>query len=262
MLPFLVHWQDVLFPGFVSTVLGLAGVALGLRTREARATILFYAVVGLIAFWVSFGPSAGLYAWLYDVLPVFSLIRAPARFALVVTFTLSVLCAFGTTRLTRGRPRAGWVAAGLAVVAAAELAVIPIGWREAEPLPAPYQLLATLPRGAVLEMPFWYRRTDFPRHAYYMLNSTAHWQPLINGYSDYIPDDFRDMVILVSSFPARDAFKILEKIGPRYVVFHLNFYDRINRPRVLKRIEEFSRYLRPLAKEGDVWLYEIVEWPR
>ena len=27
-------------------------------------------------------------------------------------------------------------------------------------------------------------------HAIYMLNSTAHWMPLVNGYSDYIPPDF------------------------------------------------------------------------
>jgi hypothetical protein len=164
--------------------------------------------------------------------------------------------------VTRGRRLGAWLAGGLAVVAAAELAVIPLGWREVEPLAAPYRTLALLPKGAVVEMPFWYRRSDFPRHAYYMLNSTAHWQPLINGYSDYIPTDFRDMVILVSSFPTRDSFAILEKLGARYAVFHLNFYDRVNRPRVLQRIEEFSPYLRPLAKEGDVWLFEIVGWPR
>ena len=111
-------------------------------------------------------------------------------------------------------------------------------------------------------MPFWYRRPDFPRHAYYMLNSTAHWQPLINGYSDHIPGDFRDMAILLSPFPTLGSFAILEKRGARYVVFHLNFYDRVTRPRVLARIEHFSRYLKPLAKEGDVWLFEIVDWPR
>jgi hypothetical protein len=262
MLPLLGHWRDVLFPGFISTVLGTIGAALALRRRESRATISLYVTIGLVALWASFGPSAGLYAWLYHAVPVFRLLRAPARFGIVVAFASSVLCAFGVAHLTRGRPRGAWVAAGLAVVAAAELAVIPLGWREVEPVAAPYRMLALLPRGGVIEMPFWYRRPDFPRHAYYMLNSTAHWQPLINGYSDYIPGDFRDMVILVSSFPSRDSFAILETLGARYAVFHLNFYDRVSRPRLLQRIEEFSPYLRPLAKDGDVWLFEIVGWPR
>jgi hypothetical protein len=69
------------------------------------------------------------------------------------------------------------------------------------------------------------------------------------------------MVVVVSSFPARDSFKRLEPIGPRYVVFHMNLYDRINRQRVEARINEFSSYLRLLMREGDVWLYEIVDWP-
>jgi hypothetical protein len=112
-----------------------------------------------------------------------------------------------------------------------------------------------------VELPFFYRRHDFPRHAIYMLYSTYHWQPLVNGYSDYIPADFRDMVVVVSSFPALESFKRLEPIAPRYVVFHMNMYDRINRPRVEARIQEFSPYLRLLIREGDVWLYEIVGWP-
>jgi hypothetical protein len=262
MLPLLGHWKDILFPGFVCLIIGSAGAAVAFRRRESRDTILLYVTIGLVAFWASFGPSGGLYTWMYHLVPVFSLLRAPARFGIVVAFALSVLCAFGAARLARGRPRGTWIVTGLAALAAIELLAIPIGWREVEPLAAPYRVLAGLPKGAVIEMPFWYLRPDFPRHAYYMLNSTAHWQPLINGYSDYIPGDFRDMVILVSSFPRRDSFAILEKLGARYAVFHLNFYDRVSRPRLLARLEEFSPYLRPLAREGDVWLFEIVGWPR
>jgi hypothetical protein len=262
MLPLLGHWNDILFPGFVSILFGIAGAAGGLRKGRSRDTILLYAAIGAIALWISFGPPAGLYSALYYSVPAFRFLRAPARFGVLVTFALSVLCAFGVAKLTQGRRRGAWMAAALALAAGIELAAMPIGWREVEPIAAPYRTLALLPRGPVLEMPFWYLRPDFPRHAYYMLNSTAHWQPLINGYSDYIPDDFRDMVIPISSFPTRESFAMLEKRGARYVVFHLNFYSRVARPRVLERIEEFSSCLRPLSKEGDVWLFEIVGWPR
>jgi len=94
-----------------------------------------------------------------------------------------------------------------------------------------------------------------------MLLSTAHWQPLVNGYSDHIPQDFRDNALPLSGFPSRDSFAILEKIGARYAVFHLNMMQ--DRAAVAARIEnDYLGYLRPLEKDGDVWLYEIVSWPR
>jgi hypothetical protein len=133
--------------------------------------------------------------------------------------------------------------------------------RDAEPVSPVYHTLAVQPAGPVAEFPYFYLRRDFPRHAYYMLNSTTHWMPLINGYSDHIPQDFRDQVILLSSFPTRDSLAILGKIGARYVVFHLNLYDRRSRERLVERIDQYGQYLRPLAKEGDVWLFEIVAWP-
>ena len=82
--------------------------------------------------------------------------------------------------------------------------------------------LARLPRGPVIELPFWSENVAYHRHAEYMLLSTAHWQPLVNGYSDHIPQDFRDNALPLSGFPSRDSFAILEKIGARYAVFHLN----------------------------------------
>lgn len=110
-------------------------------------------------------------------------------------------------------------------------------------------------------MPFFYRRQDFPRHTLYMLNSTYHWQPLINGYSDIIPADFREMVIPVSRFPSRESFAILRRLGARYAVFHMNLYEPLNRRWALEGLEEFAPYLRLIARDGDVWLYEIVGWP-
>jgi hypothetical protein len=94
-----------------------------------------------------------------------------------------------------------------------------------------------------------------------MLYSTAHWHPLINGYSDYIPPDFRAMVIPVSSFPNRESFAILKQLGARYVIFHWHWYDHRQVVVVQQRIEEFRDYLRPVCLENPVWLFEIVAWP-
>ena len=102
----------------------------------------------------------------------------------------------------RRSPRIALAAGGaLAVMFASELAVAPLKLNDAPPVHEAYRRLAKLPRGVVAEFPFYYERPDFPRHARYMLASTYHWQPLVNGYSDHIPSDFRQIVRPISSSP-------------------------------------------------------------
>jgi hypothetical protein len=120
-----------------------------------------------------------------------------------------------------------------------------------------------VPRGAVAEFPFYSDRSNYPRHAQYMLFSTAHWQPLINGYSDYIPDDFRDAAPALDTFPSPAAFEALHRFRARYIVLHFNLYDHRSVPRIQASLEhEYAPYVRPLARENDVWIYQIVGWPR
>jgi hypothetical protein len=181
---------------------------------------------------------------------------------ILVTLSLVVFAANAMAHLLSRTTRPVIAATVLAVLSVADLATAPLTqFRSAEPTALAYRTLATLPRGAVIELPYWYERHDFPRHAYYMLNSTAHWQPLVNGYSDHIPQDFRRNVVTLSSFPSRESFAILGKAGARYVVFHLDMYDVRLRTRLFERLNIYSPYLRPLVQEGSVWLYEIVDWP-
>jgi len=259
-LPALGEFSEVLFPGIITTTAGLAGAwVMFQRTRDVA---VLYLLVALFAFWSSFGPDAGLYRAFYEAVPVFSFLRAPGRMGIMVTLSLVVFASVAVSRFAARSRRPVLSCAVVACLAVAELATMPLGqFREAEPLAAAYRMLATLPRGAVVELPYWYERWDFPRHAYYMLNSTAHWQPLVNGYSDHIPADFRRSVVALSSFPTRQSFDILARSGARYVVFHLDMYDVRLRERLFDRLKAYSDYLRPLSQEGSVWLYEIVGWP-
>ena len=122
-------------------------------------------------------------------------------------------------------------------------------------------MLASLPAGPVVELPFWYERLDYHRHAFYMLNSTVHWQPMVNGYSDVIPQDFRDNAKPLSAFPDAASFEILEKIGARYALFHLDWYDDRSRQRLMDRLQEYQPYLKPHYTEGELWLFEIRGFP-
>ena len=267
--------SEVLFPGAVALVLGLAGAFVGWQlttaaahraatteTRLDRGVVLSYIITGLVSFWITFGPKAGLYSVLYATVPVFSFLRAPGRTGIVVALCLTVLASIAIARLLERRRHAGWMAAGLMIVAVADLVQAPIGLREAPPTPSAYQELARLPVAPVAVFPYWANNLNYHGHAEYMLASTAHWQPLINGYSDHIPQDFRDNSLILRGFPTLESFAVLERLGARYVVFHLGRYAGPSHEEVLGKIEAFANYLRPIDKTGDVWLFEIVGWPR
>jgi hypothetical protein len=237
---------------------------MGRKAAPARGhadDVVFYGGIGALALWASFGPAGGLYSALYKSIVLFSWLRVPSRIGIVVTLALCVLAAFAIDRLTRTRRRGAALAGAMVIVSLADLFVAPLTLNEAAPLPRAYEELARAPKGPVAEFPFFYLSTDAHRHAEYMLPSAFHWWPLINGYSDYIPRDFREMLIPISSFPTLESFAILKRLGARYVVFHPTLYHRIALRDVKARLQEFRDYLRPLWTEGNVWLYEIVAWP-
>jgi hypothetical protein len=267
VLQYLDPWGEVLFPGIVVTVtglMGLAGLASLRRLRPdapRRDHLWFYASVTAIAFWSSLGPDAGLYAWLYRVVPVFAWLRAPSRFGLLVVLALAVLGGFAIQALLSRWRRAALASAALVALVMADICVAPLFMVEARPTAPAYESLRKWPYGPVAEFPFFYLRMDFSRHSEYMLYSTAHWRPLVNGYSDHIPPEFRAMVVPLSSFPNPESFAILKQLRVRYVVFHLNLYDRRAVVDLRDRIDQYREYLRPIRIEDPVWLFQIAAWP-
>ncbi|HJU44502.1 MAG TPA: hypothetical protein VJ691_16870 [Vicinamibacterales bacterium] len=256
--PYVADASEVLFPGIMATVFGVWGAYIW----RGKDVAWFYITTAIIAFWTTFGPKAGLYTVFYYTIPVFSFLRAPSRTGIVVTLCFVVLATAALRKVMDIR-KGMTVFVILCALAVADTYRAPLRMREAPPVPAVYRTLARLPRGPVIELPFWSDRLAYHRHAEYMLASTYHWQPLINGYSDHIPQDFRDAALPLSGFPSPDSFKILEQRGARYVVAHLDWMDARSREALVERLErEYINYLRPLEKDGDVWLYEIIGWPR
>ena len=104
MLGLIGHWNEVLFPGFVTLIGGIAGLVVGLRVGgRFREISLLYGGLGALACWASFGPSAGLYTVFFNLIPPFALMRAPSRFGVVVTLTLVVLAGIAVRRAGRAR---------------------------------------------------------------------------------------------------------------------------------------------------------------
>jgi hypothetical protein len=155
--------------------------------------------------------------------------------------------------------RSSGLAALLMVIAVAELRV-PLSFSPVPPVEMAYRILATLPPGPVLEMPFYSWQFASARTEY-MLNSTAHWMPLVNGYSSHTPQEFLDKTPVLGGFPSPEAFKILERDRVRYAVFHMDKFGPAVRDDVVARLRAFDRYLARRYADERIWLYEIVEFP-
>jgi hypothetical protein len=84
--------------------------------------------------------------------------------------------------------------------------------------------------------------------------------PLVNGYSDHIPQDFRDAAFVLDSFPSTDTFAVLRRRRVRYIGIHWDMFG----PRaeeIRSRLQPFTQYLRLLASDSRMSLYEIVAFP-
>jgi hypothetical protein len=200
---------------------------------------------------------------LYRIVPTFSFLRAPSRFGLVVAFGLAVLASIGiAAALERVELRTGSGALAAMFIGAFAVAeaFVPLKFEPALQAHPAYRLLATLPDGPVVELPIYSRVLGF-RRAHYMLDSTVHWKPLIDAYSDHIPPDFDARAEALADFPSLTAFADLKRDHTRYAVIHRSAYEGRMREELDERIKQFAPYLRLLAGDSNLLLFEIVRYP-
>ena len=117
---------EVLFPGFVTTVFGILGVWMRASLRRGEV-VAIYGGAAALAIWASFGPVAGLYTLLYDLVPAFPLLRAPSGSALIADFGLAILAGVAIAALLHGRRHGSLIAAALTVVAVGG-SDVPLQW--------------------------------------------------------------------------------------------------------------------------------------
>ena len=111
--------------------------------------------------------------------------------------------------------------------------------------------------GAVLELPI-YQRREFHRNAGYLLASTVHWRPLVNGFGGFAPPDFDDNAHLAGGFPSVLTVAWLQEIGVGYVVIHLDRYGD-HALRMLSELEKLERRRDLVLEfvEGPTRLYRV-----
>ena len=225
-----LHWSlwahrvgdaTALFPGVTALALGVMTLATGIAFRDRRARMcLAIAVTGLL---LSFGPAMPGYTTLYETFTPMQALRASARFGWLALFALALLAGFAVAQVRKhwiARPSpAGAAGIVLLVLVNVEALRAPIWYTPFDRIPSTYTRLAAEPPGAVVEIPI-YSPLQFARNAGYMLNATAHWKPLVNGYSGFVAPQYGERAGRFAGFPRPDALIALRSAGVRYAVVH------------------------------------------
>jgi hypothetical protein len=261
MLALLGSWKEVLFPGFQAIVLSIVAIVITARhrTRPQVRVVGYYVVMMVFAFWISLGPDAGLYTLLYHTLPAFSFLRAPARMGIMVTLGVALLSALALTWWRPGSPaRQRVFVAVMVLIALVESWAGPLQLQTATPVNKVYRHLAILPEAPVAEFPFYHGAEERHRQTEYMLMSTFHWKPLLNGYSDHFPTDYLMDKPVLTTFPSQDAVAILQDRGVRWVVVHFNRYPADYARKLRPLMRTMGRQLRVVIDDTEVGLYEVI----
>jgi hypothetical protein len=222
---------DSFFPGITAVLLAGAALIWAIRgrelphadsprlTRNRLWTLVAVAVAGLV---LSLGTQTPVYGWLFHVLPPMQGLRAAARFGNLFLLGIAGLAGMGLAFTLSRLPAARGSSAAIAVVALANLEALraPFPYHRFEGIPAIYSMVAQAPGRVVLaEVPFYPPGIVF-ENATYVLNSTAHFKPLMNGYSGYTPDTYLKYAEAFAGFPDERAIGAMRQAGVTHVMVH------------------------------------------
>ena len=234
---------DSFFPGI--TVLGLAVTALVLAARRrfedddpVRARIWMLVGMATVGFVLSLGTATPMYGWLFQIFPPMQGLRAAARFGNLFLLGTGILAGIG---LALWRPRAV-VAAALVAAVNVEALRAPFIYKPFSGIPELYRLIADEPGPVVVaEQPFFPRWAIF-QNSPYVLASTAHWRPLMNGYSGYTPDSYQRYADAFWYFPEAWAIQAMKDAGVTHVMVHVAAFhkDRMAVVPVLDKRPDFE----------------------
>jgi hypothetical protein len=186
--------RDTLFPGLVSLVLGLVGLAAA--PKRYRAFALLASAVAILA---SLGPETAAYRFLHQHLVLVRGVRALARFSLLPVLCLSVLTGLALS----ARRRIALPALAFLMI---ESSNVPIRYAAA---PRPSELARWLAgrEGAIAYLPLGERDTEV------MLDGVAHFRPLVNGDSGFVPRPYTRAMELLARRPDDDADQARSRTG-------------------------------------------------
>jgi hypothetical protein len=240
------------FPGVVGLALAAAALAAPETRRDVRVRMCLIAALGCAI--VGMLPAAPFYPVLHRTIPLFQAVREGSHIAQIVVMLLAVVAGFGAAAVgRRWSNRRTWPAAAVALCVAVNVEALraPLGYQPFEGIPAIYDELADTPGAVVVELPF-FPGSAFFHNAPYMLNSTRHWRPLLNGYSGFRPASYEDSFKAAAGFPEERSLAALHELGVTHVVVH----GELTGPALVKLLEGVPS-LELLGASGPVHLYRL-----
>ena len=261
-----------LFPGVAAFALAALATWHGLRDPVRRRTTAVYLSLALCALGVALGPeiqafgktiAPGPFALLREI-ELFRMIRVPARASMFFTLAISMLAAMALDRVRRPA-----LQTALLVVALAEAAAFPLDVVAAERCirtservtPVDAWIAAEPGREAILELPILPNDGLFQRPRFddsvYLLRSTAHFKPLVNGYAGTEPPFYAELREAMREFPSEAAMTRVRALGVRRIVVHLKALGPNRRQAFEERLPAFASSLEEKARFGDDLVLEV-----
>ena len=204
--------------------------------HDERRTIVTGIALVVVGYVLSLGfvsPTLGVRLpmhYLARVVPPLAGFRATQRFALVIYLGVLMLSASGFARLVKSWPRRYQVTACVAACAVFLLEVFPFTLPVHADLryevSAPDRAIAVYQRSrsaplVILHLPINYFVEPNPvSEATYMVDSTAHWANVVNGFSGGVPRGFLERMTTLQSLPDAHAVKLLFDLGVDVVAVH------------------------------------------
>jgi hypothetical protein len=236
--------------------------------RPLELHIITYATIFLVALLLGLGPRVIAYGtdlgpgiFQSPYIPVFSVIRASGRFALLMGFAASVLAGFAVAALRRrfaGRAGGGIMAALVGIV------FIDVWWfdrlptataRMARSHPAYEWLRDSAEPGAVIEYP-----TKQNRFAVY--GGLHHRRRIVNGLGITRPREHDAIRHMSQDLSRRQVAALRRDMHPRFIVVRTDLYDEDLRATVLRRIAEQPDALKVRATFGQSLVLELLQRER
>jgi hypothetical protein len=258
---------DSFFPGFTVIILTVAGVIAAIRHPAWRSRIASIAGVAIVGFVLSLGTATPVYAWVFYAFPPVQGLRAAARFGNLFLLGLAILAGLGLASWRARLPGQGrwldlqprtrfWIAIALVGLVNLEALRAPFEYRDFNGIPGIYRLLADEPGPVVLaEQPFYPRSAVF-ENAPYVLASTAHWRPLMNGYSGYTPESYGRYADTFWYFPEERSITAMKDAGVTHVMVHPAAFGR-GGDQVIQRISTRSDMELLAVGPGGMRLYRL-----
>jgi len=250
--PYIASAASSSFPGIIALVLAVIALTIRVFRGDPRVRMCAVAAAGCLV--VSMAGRAPFYPVLHEWIPMLQAVRVQAHLGQVVLIMIAVIAGFGVAALSRRWAVARWwpaAAAGLVIAVNAEALRAPIGFTWFDGVPPVYDALIPERNAVIVELPFPIPQQWF-LNGPYMVNSTRHWRPMLNGYSGFRPASYEQSYEAARAFPAQESLIALHDRGVTHVVVHRKALgdDRVAQIATVHELQE-------IASEGDIAIYRF-----